>query len=158
MKQNRRRWVAGLAGIVAVVAIALVVLNAARLMDRATGWLVGGQISDAVSRTANGEVLDLTQVYDTDWDRAVWVHPYSDGRYGNELLGFAYFQDDEWLSTDDSESRLLFVKGTDVLADIELGPIRFPDDLTGFSREDARFVVSNDGFYSTLDPAVVANH
>jgi hypothetical protein len=157
VKGGRRRWVAGFVGIVAVVAVAVVVLNGAHLMDRATGWWVGGRITDAVSRAGKGELLDLTQVYDTDWDRAVWVHPHSDGRYGNELLGLAYYQDDEWLSLDDSESRLIFVKGTDVLADIELGRILFPDDLTGFSREDARFVVTNDGFYSTLNPIAVAS-
>jgi len=53
---------------------------------------------------------------------------------------------------DDAESRLIFVKGTDVLADVELGPIRFPDDLTGFSREQARFMVSHDDFYAILTP------
>lgn len=158
VKQSRRRWIAWLAGIAAVVVIGLVLLNGARHVDRAVGWWVGGRISDAVSRAGNGEVLDLTQVYDADWDRAVWVSPYAVGENGNELLGFDSFQDDEVLSDDDSKSRLIFVKGTEVLADIELRRIFFPDDLTGFSREDARFVVSHDGFYWTLAPAGAASH
>ncbi len=156
MKQGRRRWIAVLAGIVAVLVVGLVLLNGTRLVDRVTGWWVGGQISDAVRRTGDGEALDLAEVYEADWDSAVWVGPYADGRYGNELLGFAYFADDEMLSTDDAESRLIFVKGTDVLADVELGPIRFPDDLTRFSRQQARFTVSHGDFYATLTPAVGA--
>jgi hypothetical protein len=158
MKQGRRRrWIARLAGIAAVVAVGLVLLNGARLMDRATGWWVGGQISDAVSRTGDGEVLDLVRVYDADWDRAVWVGPYVDGAGGNEMLGFRYFSDDEILSADDTVSRLLFVRGTDVLADVELHRVWFSGERSAISPGSARFAVWRDSIGWTLDPAASAS-
>ena len=157
MKHGRRHWIRWLVGGVAVVAAVLVLLNGARLVDGAVGWWVGGRISEAVSETPDGEVLDLAQVYGADWDRAVWIWPYMDGEGGNERLGFRYYRDDEILSMDDTVSRLLFVKGEDVLADARLHRIEFQPDLIGFSRERARFVVSHDSIFSTLDPADTAN-
>ena len=104
----------------AVVIAALVLLNGARLVDGAMGWWVGGRLSEAVGRTGDGNTLDLARVYDADWDRAVWVPPYVLGGDANDLLGFDYYGQDEVLSSDDTVSRLLFVKGTDVLADVEI--------------------------------------
>ena len=157
MKQGRRHWIRWLAGGVAVVAAVLVLLNGERLVDGAVGWWIGGRISEAVSDTPDGEVLDLARVYDADWDRAVWIWPYMDGEGGNKMLGFRYYRDDEILSTDDTVSRLVFVKGGDVLADVELHRIELLKDLIGFSRENARFVVAHDSVFSTLDPADVAD-
>lgn len=157
MKQERRHWIRWFAGGVAVVAAVFLLLNGTRLVDGAVGWWIGGRISEAVSDTPDGEVLDLARVYDADWDRAVWIPSYMDGKGGNEMLGFHYYRDDEILSTDDTVSLLVFVKGDDVLADVELNGIDFQQDLTGFSRENARFVVSHDSLFSTLDPADTAS-
>jgi hypothetical protein len=157
VKRRRRRWIAVFAGVVVVAAASLALLNGARLIDRATGWWVGGQISDAVSRTGDGGVLDLAQVYGADWDRAVLVGPYVDGAGGNEKLGFPCFSDDEILSMDDTVSRLLFVSGTDVRADVELHRIWFPGEQSEISSGTAEFVVSHDSIGWTLEPAVSAS-
>ena len=157
MKRRRRRWIAVFAGVVVVAAASLAFLNGARLMDRATGWWVGGQISDAVSRTGDGGALDLAQVYGADWDRAVLVGPCVDGAGGNEMLGFPYFSDDEILTMDDTVSRLLFVSGTDVLADVELHRIWFSVERSEISSGTAEFVVWRDSIGWTLDPAASAS-
>ncbi len=156
MEQRRRHWFRWLVGSLAVLVAALLVLNGVRLVDGAVGWWVGGRISEAVSQTADGETVDLARVYDADWDRAVWIGPYLVGDLGNDLLGFGYYRDDELLSTDDMVSRLLFVKGTDVLADVELHRIYLEADRAEFTRSDARFVVWRDSIGVTLDPAETA--
>ena len=157
MERPRRRWPGLAAGGIALVVAVGVLLNGAGLVDGAVGWWIGGRIAEAVSETPDGEVLDLAQVYAVDWDRAVLIHPYMDGEGGNRMLGFRHYRDDEILSNDDTVSRLVFVKGTEVLADVELHRVEFQQDLTGFSREHASFVVSHDSIFSTLDPADAAD-
>lgn len=60
------------------------------------------------------------------------------------------------MSSDDSVSRLIFVKGTDVLADVELHRVYFQEDVTEFSKANARFEVARDDYGATLHP-VAAN-
>ena len=82
--------------------------------------------------------------------------PYTTGKVGNAKLGFDYFGSDEFLSTDDNVSRLLFVKGTDVLADVEVHGVELTETMRDLSRPEARLAVWRDSLGVTLDDPAAA--
>lgn len=103
----------------------------------------------------DGSVVDVGAAFDEAWDRAVVVSAYSIGRDVDRLLGFDQFAPDALLSWGDTDTRVLFVSGREVVADITLGntEVRFDHVVETFDRGNARFRVVREGDWATLTPA-----
>jgi len=145
----RRRFRAPLA----VAAIAAVAAAGAyvqpRWFDHLEGRGIGARLDDLVSQAEDGATVDLGAAYQADWDRAIVIGRYWVGSVANSELGFEYFHRDETLWYTEAPGRIVFVRGSEVLADLAVETFTFDDGVVVITPQASRFVVTRtDGWTS----------
>jgi hypothetical protein len=96
-----------------------------------------------VGASSEGERMDLAQVLDVPWDRAVLMDAYMTGDDMNAVLGFDGYPSDASSQADEATQFIVFVRGETVVADTNLWPdegFQFDDAIRAFTRTDAVFV------------------
>lgn len=155
---NMRTMRRGLRVVLALMAIAALAVVAAsvfqpRWFDHLEGRGIGTRLDALVTAAADGTTVDLAEAYPADWDRAIVIGGYWSGSLANSALGFAYFHPDEMLSYSEGPHRIVFARGSDVLADVDLQTFSFADDVAVITPETSALVVNRSDGRATLERA-----
>jgi hypothetical protein len=93
------------------IAVGVLVIAGCTPTNPPEGVEARDRLIEVVHAAPVGEVIDLAQVIDVDWDRLVILPPYATNAYAAERLGFPFDADSLPTSVNDNGSVYVFAKG-----------------------------------------------